>query len=261
MNARWLSACLLLAGGGSAAAQEDDTVKAVRSDFHALLNANAAKQRKSPPAAGVSLPPASDAELLGFVDRCWRIYDRSEGEPAEFDALTEILALTATNGAAGPRLEESWRNAAERLFTGFADDDRMAGVVLRPPAPTSLAKQANAWCEDVRGRTRNPEVLAAFEFKALQDDLSRNSQGQLDEAREQALVAKLRQLAARFGPQTVPFRNVTYAEFVKNTIYSIEHLKIGAVAPEIAAEDLDGVPFKLSDYRGKAVLLDFWGYW
>jgi cytochrome oxidase Cu insertion factor (SCO1/SenC/PrrC family) len=36
---------------------------------------------------------------------------------------------------------------------------------------------------------------------------------------------------------------------------------VGALAPEIAATDLDGVPFKLSDYRGKVVLLDFWGFW
>ena len=49
--------------------------------------------------------------------------------------------------------------------------------------------------------------------------------------------------------------------WVKSTIYAIENLKIGGTAPEIAANDLDGVPFKLSDYRGKAVLLDFWGYW
>ena len=33
------------------------------------------------------------------------------------------------------------------------------------------------------------------------------------------------------------------------------------VAPEIEAEDLDGVNFKLSDYRGKVVVIDFWGDW
>jgi hypothetical protein len=35
----------------------------------------------------------------------------------------------------------------------------------------------------------------------------------------------------------------------------------GKPAPEIEGKDLDGVPFKLSDYRGKVVLLDFWGHW
>ena len=38
-------------------------------------------------------------------------------------------------------------------------------------------------------------------------------------------------------------------------------LQIGMVAPDIVGEDLDGVGFKLSDYRGKVVVLDFWGDW
>jgi cytochrome oxidase Cu insertion factor (SCO1/SenC/PrrC family) len=38
-------------------------------------------------------------------------------------------------------------------------------------------------------------------------------------------------------------------------------LEIGKLAPEIEGEDIDGVPFKLSDYRGKVVVLDFWGDW
>ncbi len=38
-------------------------------------------------------------------------------------------------------------------------------------------------------------------------------------------------------------------------------LPAGSEAPEITGEDLEGVPFKLSDYRGKVVLLDFWGHW
>ena len=47
----------------------------------------------------------------------------------------------------------------------------------------------------------------------------------------------------------------------RNLAYELTHLRIGLPAPEIEAEDLDGVVFKLSDYRGKVVLLDFWGHW
>ena len=36
---------------------------------------------------------------------------------------------------------------------------------------------------------------------------------------------------------------------------------IGQVAMEIDGEDIDGQRFKLSDYRGKVVVLDFWGHW
>ncbi len=38
-------------------------------------------------------------------------------------------------------------------------------------------------------------------------------------------------------------------------------LEVGNLAPEIIGEDIDGKKFKLSDYRGKVVMLDFWGDW
>jgi hypothetical protein len=42
---------------------------------------------------------------------------------------------------------------------------------------------------------------------------------------------------------------------------NIPNLKVGKAAPEVEGEDIDAVRFKLSDYRGKVVLLDFWGHW
>ncbi|MBI5684329.1 MAG: redoxin domain-containing protein [Verrucomicrobia bacterium] len=36
---------------------------------------------------------------------------------------------------------------------------------------------------------------------------------------------------------------------------------IGQVAPEIRGKDLDNKPMKLSEFRGKVVVLDFWGFW
>ena len=47
----------------------------------------------------------------------------------------------------------------------------------------------------------------------------------------------------------------------KRELFVIRHLSVGKVASDIEGEDLDGVKFKLSDYRGKVVLLDFWGDW
>lgn len=40
-----------------------------------------------------------------------------------------------------------------------------------------------------------------------------------------------------------------------------EKLGVGATAPDIAGIDLDGVEFKMSDYEGKVIFLDFWGDW
>jgi peroxiredoxin len=36
---------------------------------------------------------------------------------------------------------------------------------------------------------------------------------------------------------------------------------VGKPAPDFYAETIDGHAFKLSDYKGKVVLLDFYGFW
>jgi hypothetical protein len=53
----------------------------------------------------------------------------------------------------------------------------------------------------------------------------------------------------------------TLADEAKSELFELRNLRPGKVAPDIAGEDLDGVTFKLSDYRGKVVVLDFWGDW
>ncbi len=47
----------------------------------------------------------------------------------------------------------------------------------------------------------------------------------------------------------------------KSLEFEARNLVIGDVAPDIFGVDIDGVPFKLSDYRGKVVVIDFWGDW
>jgi hypothetical protein len=53
----------------------------------------------------------------------------------------------------------------------------------------------------------------------------------------------------------------TLGETAKSELFELRNLAIGKTVPEIEAEDIDGKAFKLSDYRGKVVLLDFWGHW
>ena len=53
----------------------------------------------------------------------------------------------------------------------------------------------------------------------------------------------------------------TIAEYAEGELSELRRLKIGEVAPEIEGEDVDGKRFKLSDYRGKVVVLTFSGNW
>jgi len=40
-----------------------------------------------------------------------------------------------------------------------------------------------------------------------------------------------------------------------------EQAAVGTPAPPTQGTDADGATFSLADYRGKVVMLDFWGNW
>ena len=56
-------------------------------------------------------------------------------------------------------------------------------------------------------------------------------------------------------------RRGTLRKAAEAKLFELRNLAIGKVVPDIEGEDIDGVAFKLSDYRGKVVMLDFWGDW
>ncbi len=49
----------------------------------------------------------------------------------------------------------------------------------------------------------------------------------------------------------------TYLELVERLTYEINNLRVGSVAPDFEATDIDGRPFRLSENRGKPILLMF----
>src|SRR5262249_48164114 len=61
----------------------------------------------------------------------------------------------------------------------------------------------------------------------------------------------------KYGDMKHPWGG-TVGEKAKSELHEIRNLSVGKVAPDIEGEDADGKRFKLSDYRGKVVLLYFW---
>jgi peroxiredoxin len=55
--------------------------------------------------------------------------------------------------------------------------------------------------------------------------------------------------------------DVKLADDARSELFELRHLGIGRMAPEIEGVALDGQKMKLSDYRGKVVVLTFWGTW
>jgi peroxiredoxin len=50
-------------------------------------------------------------------------------------------------------------------------------------------------------------------------------------------------------------------EIARHGLDEVRYLSEGSLVRDIAGEDLQGRPFKLSDYKGKVVILDFWADW
>jgi hypothetical protein len=64
--------------------------------------------------------------------------------------------------------------------------------------------------------------------------------------------------AASYGDVTLYEGGETIGERARSELFALQHLSVGETAPDIEGEDQNGVRFRLSDYRGKVVLLDFW---
>ena len=71
------------------------------------------------------------------------------------------------------------------------------------------------------------------------------------------IEAVFEQSTDKYGDVKLPVADPV-AERAKAELFEIRNLSVGKEAPDIEGEDQDGKRFKLSDYRGKVVLLDFW---
>jgi hypothetical protein len=88
--------------------------------------------------------------------------------------------------------------------------------------------------------------------------------GYLEELQRQDRTRASREAEALFGRAVAKYGDVklpgggTVGEKAKAELYEIRHLSVGKEAPDIEGQDQDGKQFKLSDYKGKVMLLDFW---
>jgi hypothetical protein len=250
MSKRWWLPIAVALTCGVASAQDEDSIAKIRKDLNTVMRTANEKQENP-----------KEGDFLKLIDRCWKVYDQSAGEPEEFVSLNEILQLSTMPTGRSVKCEDHWRDAISKIVKDFVDDPRLADLVMGLSAPPKLSKDRDTFIATIKANSKCPDVKAAFEFRDVSPLVDQQGDGKLDEAKTKALFERLRKLAADYPTAKVPRYGMTYKDWVEKTIYRMEHLKIGAVAPEIDGQDLDGVKFKLSDYRGKVVVLDFWGHW
>jgi len=172
--------------------------------------------------------------------------EKDEGAP-------ELLAWVATSASFMP----VGRQAAKKLIDKNPDHPAVARVLA------SLAGGRGDSSETIKlvlEKSKNPTVKTAAAM-AMGQSLARRIDALADKPEE----------ADKLAAEAEKYFTMVIDELAKDApaakkaaeqeLKSLRTLRVGKEAPEIAGGDLDGKEFKLSDYRGKVILLDFWGQW
>jgi len=140
------------------------------------------------------------------------------------------------------------------MIAGYADDlDKMGELVDR--VDLDVEQYDALWNRTTNDRVRATLLLA--DLRAATKDAGYVKISEDDVIRGMAACEQLNSVYA----ELLDRRGKPFREVAASACFQMQNLRIGMVAPDIVAPDIDGVEFKLSDYRGKVVVLDFWGNW
>ena len=198
----------------------------------------------------------------------------------EVDITNQVLELTRERDDASRNIRDLvWyinrtkgdarENIFNELISQYGDSDRL----------TRLTEELGSRCRPIGAkrnlvaRTYSRKVLTK-KFRVMRHsswpttwNKSENSpsipmtnifQSRTEEQLDEEIESLLNQCQEEFAD--VARGNSTIGQLATAKLFAAR-ISVGKPAPEITGVDLDEVDFKLSDYRGKVVMIDFWGDW
>ena len=212
-------------------------------------NALSDKQR----AELVSKHPAGEySRLLGEFAK------QHLNSPAAFDALIDLCRIVSVPSAP-PECDASLELAAELICSRFADRQRLTRALwnmrgTQLPNGLSLLQRVSETTKkrDIRGIA---SYCAAISMSTLDDP-----------AKQQRASELLEQISQDYADVIYHCSDPEHPEHqigneAREALYNLKNLSVGKPAMDIVGQDINGLEFKLSDYRGKVVIVDFWASW
>jgi len=215
-----------------------------------------------------------------YAGRFLELAKQHPTDPAAYDCLSWIVL----NSECGPLCEAPYARAVDLLAQHHAqhkDSERHFETMLES-AFLSSAKYLEAVFEkhpaaDVRGRAgfhlamflkhycetmdrlrtlpENAKNAELFMGPVLVKTLTATDPAPLLQKAE----AALERVQKEYG--LVEYKQSFLVKTAAQELFELRHLAVGKAIPEIDSEDTDGNKLKLSNYRGKVVVLVFWGTW
>jgi len=192
-----------------------------------------------PPKSGDPQPAPDRAEKLALLDN----------DPASPGAL-EAAQWIMFNTPDGPEVEK----AADVVLQDHIENTNLVHLCLelerlrhrctKPLLEALLEKNPST---EVRGN-------ACLALATVRKDEAKYGQNKTATAEAEKLFERV---ISEFGQ--VKREGQTLANLAKPELYELGRVSLGQPAPDTVGEDLEGRPLSLSDYRGKVVVLNFWG--
>ncbi|WP_165225388.1 TlpA disulfide reductase family protein [Aquisphaera insulae] len=148
---------------------------------------------------------------------------------------------------------------AERLLRRILD--RNPDRAERAAACYWLARHLTSQARISRRLRGKPEGQKDFEGHLAAEPIGRFVQEKDPAALDRKAEELLERASDEFGDVRLPGSTQTIGEVATGELFAARNLNIGQAAPEIVGTDHESKPFKLSETRGKVVVLTFTGSW
>ncbi len=232
---------------------QEQGLEQIRSDYHEYLYSSYEQG---------GMPEAD--RLVDYIVAAFEFADSSEVAEQSVAALHLVMGISSMHILTKEEdtLVPEWKDAVDRLTLEYVNEPSLAmvihGIDFVPPA---LEAARDRFLEVVTAETKNSVVRAALCLEHAKRIMRKDMTGGCDEEEEAALPGLLERLASEFGSNSAPQGQGDFATLASRMKYEWENLRVGCKAPDLEGVDGDGVPFKLSDYAGKVIFLDFWAHW
>jgi len=161
----------------------------------------------------------------------------------ESEKIKEFNKLSNQYGDINSKISDEYMNKAQGIGRG-KDSLKKSDSLVKVYLPL-LKKNFNDYSVAVlKFMNENINSLASFYAASSLDSIKYESQ----------LVAYADAISDKFKD------NPAVQQFIQNKM-AIKPITVGHKAPDFTTGGIDGKPVKLSDYKGKYVMLDFWASW
>jgi hypothetical protein len=230
-------------------------------------------------------------KIVARVDKattkCLEFVEKNPTDPIALDALTQIVTqeywLNTHTSHPGWGKESRQARAIALLLRDHVESDKLAETCKR--VAYGFRQECETFLRTVLEKNPHREVqgtaclrLAQFlanrmerlDLLAGQPDLAKRydtlyGKDYMDALKQQDRAKVIKEaetlyerVIEKYSDVKVPQYESTASEQAKTELFEVRHLAIGKEAPDMEGVDQDGKQFKLSDYRGKVVLIYFW---